>query len=194
MTPFVAIPHAVTAWNEGGRIQGRHDEPLSDAGRTSVAAWRLPTTWRAYDWLASPLRRATETARLLGIDPTPEPRLIEMDWGDWSGARLADLRRRDPEGMARNEARGLDFRPCGGESYREVQDRLRLLLAERATAARPTVAVCHMGVILSLLALAGGWDLTEPPPARPRRSCAQELMLDDQGRPHAVQLNRRLLP
>ena len=194
MTPFVAIPHAVTAWNLSGRIQGRRDEPLSDAGRSAVGGWSLPTAWRSYDWLASPLRRAVETARLLGIEPTPESRLVELDWGDWTGERLVDLRRRDPDGMARNEALGLDFRPSGGESYREVQDRLRPLLAERAAAARPTVAVCHMGVILALLALASDWDLTGPAPGRPRRGCAQECVLDARGRPRVARLNRPLRP
>jgi probable phosphoglycerate mutase len=33
-----------------------------------------------------------ETARLLGLEPEPEPRLIEMDWGAWEGRSLAALR------------------------------------------------------------------------------------------------------
>ena len=75
--------------------------------------------------------RAMDTARLLGLDPKPEPRLIEMAWGEWEGKSLedlrAELRRRR---WRRTRRRGLDFRPPGGESPRDVQERLRPLLSE----------------------------------------------------------------
>ena len=96
-----------------------------------------------------------ETARLLGLDPKPEPRLIEMAWGEWEGQ---EPRRRcapsSATAMAENEARGLDFRPPGGESPRDVQARLRPLLAELE---RPTIFVTHKGVLRALYALATGW-------------------------------------
>ena len=66
---------------------------------------------------------------LLGLDPRPEPRLVEMAWGEWEGRRLADLRAELGDAMIENEARGLDFRPPGGESPRDVQERLKPLLA-----------------------------------------------------------------
>ena len=50
--------------------------------------------------------------------------------------------------MADNEARGLDFRPPGGESPRDVQMRLAPLLAE--IEAR-TVLVTHKGVLQGAL-------------------------------------------
>src|SRR3546814_10532072 len=58
--------------------------------------------------------------------------LVETDWGAWEGRTLAELRADLGAGMAANEARGLDFRPPGGESPRDVQDRMRPLLAELA--------------------------------------------------------------
>ena len=68
--------------------------------------------------------------------------------------------------MAANEALGLDFRPAGGESPREVQARLAPLLVEVAARPGPVVAVTHKGVIRALLALATGWDMRGPPPLR----------------------------
>ena len=44
------------------------------------------------------------------------PALIEMDWGQWEGHRLADLRRRHGSRMSEMEALGLDLLPPGGES------------------------------------------------------------------------------
>ena len=161
MTQLLVIRHAATDWNEAGLMQGRADRALSEAGRAWCRAVRLPAEWRVAQCLASPLSRAMETARLLGFDPTPEPRLVEMDWGDWEGQSLQALRASQGDAMARNEARGLDFRPTGGESPRDVQARLKPFLAALAA---PTIAVTHKGVLRALYALATGWDMKAKAP------------------------------
>jgi probable phosphoglycerate mutase len=163
------IRHGSTAWNEQGRMQGRADLPLSPEGRAQVLRWRLPEAWADARWLCSPLRRAAETAALLTDRPiTIELRLIEMDWGAWEGRTLAELRAEAPAAMAANEARGLDFRPPGGESPREVRTRLECLFADLATTDRAALVVCvsHKGVIRAALSLATGWDMTSKPPLR----------------------------
>lgn len=164
------IRHGRTAWNEQGRMQGRADLPLSPAGRTEVLGWRLPEAWADARWLTSPLCRATETAALLTDRPVGiEPRLIEMDWGAFEGRTLAELRAEAPDAMAANEARGLDFRPSGGESPREVRTRLESLFADLgADPADAAIAVCvtHKGVVRAALSLATGWDMLAKPPLR----------------------------
>ncbi|WP_051341353.1 histidine phosphatase family protein [Azospirillum halopraeferens] len=162
MTDLLILRHAPTAWNAAGRIQGRIDEPLSDAGRARAAGWRLPDGARSRRWVASPLRRAWETAALLGLTPEPEPRLREMHWGAWEGCVRDDLRAAGVLTPAM-EALGLDLRPHGGESPRDVQDRLRPWLAELAADGRDTGAVAHNGVIRAVYALATGWDLVSRP-------------------------------
>ena len=63
--------------------------------------------------VTSPLQRCVQTAALLGApDAAREPRIIEMDWGDWEGESFVALRARLGEAMRENEARGLDFRPA----------------------------------------------------------------------------------
>ena len=66
MTRLLLIRHGATAWNVAGRMQGRADIGLSPAGRAAVGCWRLPPGWDGARWLVSPLRRARETAVLLG--------------------------------------------------------------------------------------------------------------------------------
>jgi broad specificity phosphatase PhoE len=174
MTPVLLVRHGPTEWNESGRIQGHADVELSQRGRAQVAKWRLPAAWAEARVLSSPLRRARETAALLtGRTPIIDRRLIEMDWGRFQGRRLADLRAEAPDAIAADEGRGLDFRPPGGESPREVCARLRALLVERAADPWPVVAVCHKGVIRAGLVLATGWDMQSKPPVRlPRdRGC-----------------------
>jgi probable phosphoglycerate mutase len=104
-------------------------------------------------WHSSPLSRAVETAQILsGAPPREEPALSEMDWGEWEGYGLDDLRQRFGDAFARNEAAGLDFRPPGGESPREVRDRVVRWLGEIAALGEPVVAVTHKGVLRAVLA------------------------------------------
>jgi broad specificity phosphatase PhoE len=190
---LVLIRHGPTAWTEEGRIQGRGDPGLSVRGRREVATWRLPDALRGAAALTSPLRRARETAALLGLDGARvEPRLAEMDWGDWEGRRTAELRRSLGRQLVEAEARGLDLRPPGGESPRDVQARIRPLLEELAEAGETTVAVAHKGVIRAVLALATGWDMTGPAPAKVRDGCLHEFRLDGAGTPALVAADRPL--
>lgn len=164
MTLLALLRHAETAWSAEGRIQGRSDPPLSAAGRAALAALRLPDACRGMRIVASPLARCVESAALLGAPQAPrEPLISEMSWGEWEGRRLDELRSELGAAMRENEARGLDFRPAGGESPREVLARVSQWLA---TLAEPTLAVTHRGVIRVVLAAATGWDMRGRPPAK----------------------------
>lgn len=190
MTVCIAfVRHGPTEWNTTHRLQGRADIPLSDAGRSQVSQWRLPPCLRDIPWRVSPLGRAVETADLLGIQtPAREPRLIEMHWGDWEGQRIADLRARLGPTMRDNEARGLDMTPPGGESPRQVQDRLRPFLSELVDGPALTGAVTHKGVIRAVLALATGWDMRQKPDTRLDWRAAHVFSVDRGGRvtPHRL--------
>ncbi len=158
------IRHFPTAWNAAGRIQGRTDIPLADPERRCGT---LERDLVGRDWYVSPLGRARATAALLGVAaPAIDQRLIEMDWGTYEGQTLDDLRRRLGARLAENEARGLDFRPEGGETPREVAARLKAFLNDIARNSRPAAAVTHKGVIRAALALATGWDMRGKAPVK----------------------------
>jgi broad specificity phosphatase PhoE len=185
MTRLALLRHADTAWSVEGRIQGRADVPLLPA-----AVRRLPGACRGLRVVTSPLARCVATAALLGAPDAPrEPRIIEMDWGDWQGESFAALRARLGEAMRANEARGLDFRPPNGESPREVGLRLQSWLREVAREGKPTLAVTHRGVIRAILAQATGWDMLGKPPARLDWNAAHFFALDARGAPSVEQLN-----
>jgi broad specificity phosphatase PhoE len=69
------------------------------------------------------------------------------------------LRKRLGDKMRANESQGLDFRPPGGESPREVQARLQTWLTEIAASGQDSAAVAHKGVIRCIYALAHNWDM-----------------------------------
>jgi broad specificity phosphatase PhoE len=164
MTLLALLRHAETAWSAAGRIQGRSDPGLNEAGRAALAVLRLPEACRGMRVVTSPLARCVETAALLGFPRAArEPLISEMAWGAWEGRRLDELRAELGAAMAENEARGLDFRPDGGESPREVLARVAPWLASLPA---PTLAVTHRGVIRVVLAAATGWDMRGPPPVK----------------------------
>ena len=176
------IRHGPTPWNESGRIQGQTDVSLSEAGRAQIAEWQLPRDLHPCHWFVSPLQRARETAQLLGCtDFSVEQRLIEMGWGEWEGATLAALRARFGSEMRANEQRGLDFRPPGGESPREVQQRVLEWCAELADTDGAAVAVTHKGVIRAIYASAAGWDMQASPPHDLSWQCAHVFRVHRDG-------------
>lgn len=173
------IRHGLTAWNLDGRIQGGTDIPLCEEGRAQVAAWRLPDGFAATGaCLTSPKLRARQTAEILGfVDPSEDARLGEMAWGSYEGRRLDELRQRLGPAFTDAESLGLDFRPPGGESPREVAARLGSLVADLAADGRDRVVIAHKGILRAALVLSTGWDMLGPPPVRydPERALVLEL-------------------
>jgi probable phosphoglycerate mutase len=188
MTLLALLRHAETAWSAEGRIQGRRDVPLSESGRGQLRGRALPPDCSGMKIVTSPLARCVETAALLGAPQAGrEPRIAEMHWGAWEGWRLEELRRELGDAMRQNEARGLDFRPEGGESPREVLLRVSQWFSSLS---KPTLAITHRGVIRVVLAAATGWDMTGRPPAKLDWGAVHFFRLSA-GRPGVERLNVR---
>ncbi|MEM1076579.1 MAG: histidine phosphatase family protein [Pseudomonadota bacterium] len=167
MTNLALIRHGHTAWNRAGKIQGRTDIPLDTDARAHLSALRLPGPWDNAAIVSSPLKRAMETAELIsGQSPIAIPQLIEMDWGKWEGLHGVDLRNDTGSGYSDIEEWTWGFCPPGGESLADLRDRLLPWVTGLTS---DTVAVCHIGVMRVLLAIATGWDFTGAPPFRIKR-------------------------
>lgn len=187
MTLLALMRHAETAWSAEKRIQGRTEIPI-----LAGVSIRLPEACNGMRIVTSPLTRCMQTAALLGApDALREPRISEMDWGEWEGDTIPGLRARLGEEMAANEARGLDFTPPGGESPRMVLERLRGWLLEVARTGRPTLAITHRGVIRAILAEATGWDMRGKPPAKLDWSAVHFFEVDYHGKLSVHRLNVR---
>jgi probable phosphoglycerate mutase len=151
------VRHGETEWNRTGRIQGRTDIPLNEAGRAQglATAERLATErWDAV--YSSGLSRASETAELiaerLGL-PRPEivDALAERSYGVLEGL--------DHHGRAAVEAQAATI--DGLETRSAVVARASAALVDIA-AAHPgaaVVVVTHGGVIHSLIQHLSDWRL-----------------------------------
>ncbi len=118
-TTFVAIRHGRTAYNHQGLVQGQLDIPLDEKGmhQATMLRPRLAEYERCPVY-TSDLIRATRTAQL--ALPDREPVLLsalrERDFASWQGNPY-------PSKEQRPSGRDIDFRPGGGESYREFLQR-----------------------------------------------------------------------
>jgi len=168
MIRLALLRHGHTAWNRDGRLQGRTDMPLDDAARDQLRGMALPEPWGAATLWASPLSRASETAQLVaGRTPKLDDALIEMNWGNWEGKLRADLFA-DPDMDYRDiEDWGWHYTPPNGEP----PDALRVRLTAWANGLQgQNVAVCHIGVMRVLMAIATGWNFDGPAPFQIKRN------------------------
>jgi broad specificity phosphatase PhoE len=152
--------HGETEENAEGRILGRRDPPLSPAGVTQAEALagRLRDAGVVAVW-TSPLRRARETAevvgRSLGVEPVVLDELVESDRGDWEGRRIVDLEEESPDLHAAFISGDPSFRFPGGESIAEQRARTRAALSEVRAGPSPALVVAHAGTIRAALADSG---------------------------------------
>jgi len=170
-TVFGLLRHGITVWNEEKRIQGSRDSKLSRRGKEATAEWaRFLAGGRWNRILASDLGRVKETVAILNaVLDLPlgfDARLRELDWGEWEGKKVAEIKASAGAELDRQVKAGWNFRPPGGESRAEVLGRARTALLETARR-RPgekILIVCHLGVIKGLVlgALGNSYLPSEP--------------------------------
>jgi len=136
------IRHGETQANLDGVWHGSIDTPLTERGLLQAArvarfaAEHLPQATALY---ASPLQRARLTAEAIAggleLELCVDDGLVEYDLGEWEGKTYRDLF--EEHKLWHHMKRDPDFAPHGGESPRQV--------AERITAALLRIAAAHPG-------------------------------------------------
>lgn len=185
------LRHGPTDWNESGRYTGSTDIPLSENGRRELLRWRLPQEALVAELWSSPLLRARETALAFG-EPKCDARLREMSFGSWEGRTHAEVESELPEADLVQDWNGLDYKPHGGESLREVQERVKEWLRERALSQKDLLVVSHKMTITALYALAAGWDASHKPVQRLQFPALHVFQIDSAGHPRVERLNQAL--
>lgn len=162
MRKWFLVRHGQTDYNLEGRAQGQSESDLNDVGRAQAKA--IAERLRDVDFAvcaASDLRRVLDTAAVIlegrDIPLIKTAGLREKDFGELEGKTFQEVERDSPELFRRLFADDPDFVPPGGESDRELLNRVA---AETRTLAQSAVVpdganiliVAHGGSIRAMIA------------------------------------------
>jgi len=141
------IRHAETEWSRSGRHTGTTDLPLTDTGRQR--ARELEPLLEHLNFvlvLASPLRRARETAALAGFGErtVTDADLAEWNYGEYEGLTTEQIHRQAPGWMVFTNG------GPGGESPAQVGARVDRVIA-RIQSVDGDVALFGHGHVLRVL-------------------------------------------
>jgi 2,3-bisphosphoglycerate-dependent phosphoglycerate mutase len=157
ITKITLVRHGQSTGNATGHFTGQVDVPLSARGQreAQLTAQRLATEPITAIY-ASDLQRAYQTAVAIAstrqLPVQRDPRLREIHVGEFQGKSFLDVARQYPADFAALSERRLDVMTPGGESHRQVRNRVISALQEILTtcAGGQVVIVAHGGVIFHL--------------------------------------------
>ncbi|MEG3626825.1 histidine phosphatase family protein [Streptomyces poriticola] len=136
MSDLFLVRHGETEWSRSGRHTGWTDVPLTEHGRDE--ARRLVPLIRSHRIGAafvSPLRRARETAELIGLhEPRVDADLREWDYGGYEGITTVEIHRTRPDWFLFRDGVPPGPPEHPGETPEQVGERADRVLA-RADAA-----------------------------------------------------------
>lgn len=166
----ILLRHGVSTSNIGRTLAGRTPGvELTERGtEQAVAVADRLATLPIEHIASSPLLRCQRTvaplAEKLGLEPEHDERLIEVDYGEWTGRPLAELLTEPLWKVVQGHASGAVF--PGGEGLAQVQQRavaairdIERRLADRAGRDVLWVACAHGDIIKAILADALGLHL-----------------------------------
>ena len=142
MTTIDWVRHGQTAANVHHIIQGQLDTDITTmttTGQDQVKDFLAHLNLAEYHRLVvSPLQRTRQTAAILTQNSTVQlpltldDRLMEGDYGEWTGQAIMTLEKRHPEAFdpLTHEVLPAWLPQVGGESYGQIQARVGQLLAE----------------------------------------------------------------
>ena len=165
MTRLILIRHGQSEANLKEIGAGQIDYPLTELGRhQAVLAARYLCANEKIDAIyASDLQRAYDTARptaeALGLPIIQEPRLREIDTGEWAGMPFDVRRARFPELARVLKEDYSHMRFPGGESIVEVYRRVVPCICEIAKQndGKTVLIASHAGALRTFLAFANGY-------------------------------------
>lgn len=176
-TTILLVRHGQTQWNLEERFRGRSDLPLNPAGKKQArqVARRISLQWKPAALVTSPIRRAAQTADIIGntihLTPLWASGLSDINYGKWQGLTPAEASEKWPDSVAQWFEHPEMAKIPGGETLLEVQNRAMAAVKEACWLHpdQAIVLVSHTVVNrLILLAILGSpidrfWKLRQEP-------------------------------
>ena len=151
---LLLISHAPTAAMPAGRFPA--DDPLDARGLADAQAAQARLSHLSHlaafneaPAFVSPAVCARDTASALGLNAKVDAALADIDYGNWTGRRLADLAAQTPIDLTA-WMHDPDAAPHGGESFSQAVKRIGEWLDTLDVAqsnARDVIAVTHAAII-----------------------------------------------
>ncbi len=142
---LVLVRHGETEWSRAGRHTGRTDLALTPAGEQEARQVGVTLEgWTFAAAYASPLRRASDTARLAGYDVELDDDLMEWDYGEIEGRTNEEITAERP-----GWSKWHDDVP-GGEQVDEVAVRADRFIERVADDTDDAIVFAH-GHLLSMV-------------------------------------------
>ena len=138
-----------------GVCYGRSDVPLSDTFEEEASRTLEQIKDIKFDKVyTSPLSRSVKLATYCGFPKAEqEPRIMELDFGDWEMKKFDDIKDLNLEKWYKDY---LDIKPAGGESYQDMAARVASFITELRQQPYENVAIfCHGGSNLCAMVYAG---------------------------------------
>lgn len=134
-----------------GLCYGRHNPPLAPSFAEEAEAVKAKLAGAAPMVVySSPAPRCRALVEHLGWQTQYDPRLLELDFGDWEGRAWHDIPRAESEAWTADFVRRT---PPNGESYAALQVRVVEFLRElQQQGTEQAAIVSHAGVIRAALA------------------------------------------
>jgi alpha-ribazole phosphatase len=137
MTQLCLVRHGQTDWNLERRYQGQSDTPLNENGRAQAKALADQLKGQTFAAIySSDLMRARETAKTIaseiGLPVQVEPRLREINQGEWEGVLVEEIKARYAGLWSQRTIDPASIRPPGGETVAEVAERVYAALDDIA--------------------------------------------------------------
>lgn len=147
------IRHGESQGNVNGTYHGDEDYELSDKGIDQVKNLKKILDEKIHSQdikrvLTSPLKRATQTAEILGFDePIIKEELKERNFGIFEGLDYAYIMKEHPQEWKSWEEDWQGYVPENGESHLMVADRVFEFMDELLKQEEDSVLVTHAGII-----------------------------------------------
>ena len=183
MTTFFVFRHGQTDMNKQRRWQGKSvDSPLNDEGRRQARLLAKKMAQSRLDIIySSPLKRALETAQIIGealrVPVVADDRLTEASLGDTEGKTAEDIRRLFPKEFAdwhNLDDAFLDARFPHGESKREIQQKMIAAMTDLAQKPYQNIGVAAHSAVIRYFILSMGVRMPDIPHDR-----ALKIVFDD---------------
>lgn len=153
--PILLTRHGESMYNVVDRIGG--DSDLSPDGQRYARALaglideRFPDPSNLAIWTSS-LRRALQTASILGRRSMPWRALDEINAGICDGMTYEQIKEEMPNEFAARSRDKFRYRYPRGESYEDVIARLDTVIIELERTRRPVLVVAHQAVLRAIYA------------------------------------------